>query len=157
MSCQKNLSKALMALHRLAKQLAISFSTWLSNVTGTYTAAPASRSPVARIAWWASLKRKCVFSKATASSKSYLARQHRTRKSGDRGQRGLGSELKTEELNEPPLNERIILAVAGLDKSNAEHFTSAGKPRVAAVSTALGEIISSEQLNAALASQGEDA
>ena len=70
---------------------------------------------------------------------------------------GLGSELKTEELNEPPLNERIILAVAGLDKSNAEHFTSAGKPRVAAVSTALGEIISSEHLNAALAAQGEDA
>lgn len=70
---------------------------------------------------------------------------------------GLGSELTTEELNEPPLNERIILAVAGLDKSNAEHFTSAGKPRVAAVSAALGEIISSEKLNAALATQGEDA
>lgn len=70
---------------------------------------------------------------------------------------GLGSELKTEELNEPSLNERIILAVAGLDKSNDEHFTSAGKPRVAAVSAALGEIISNEKLNAALATQGEDA
>lgn len=70
---------------------------------------------------------------------------------------GLGSELTTEKLNEPPLNERIILAVAGLDKSSAEHFTSAGKPRVAAVSAALGETITSEQLNAALATQGEDA
>ena len=70
---------------------------------------------------------------------------------------GLGSELTTEKLNEPPLNERIILAVAGLDKSSAEHFTSAGKPRVAVVSAALGETITSEQLNAALATQGEDA
>lgn len=70
---------------------------------------------------------------------------------------GLGSELEADVLNEPPLNQRILLAVAGLDKSSAEHFTTAGKPRVAAVSAALGETISGEQLNAALATPGEDA
>ncbi|EGC7427763.1 hypothetical protein NF320_002838 [Salmonella enterica] len=70
---------------------------------------------------------------------------------------GLGSELEADVLNESSLNQRILLAVAGLDKSSAEHFTTAGKPRVAAVSAALGETISGEQLNAALATPGGDA
>lgn len=70
---------------------------------------------------------------------------------------GVGSELTSDVLHEPPLNQRILLAVAGLDKSSAEHFTTAGKPRVAAVSAALGETISGEQLNAALATPGGDA
>lgn len=75
----------------------------------------------------------------------------------DRGQRGPGSELEADVLNESSLNQRILLAVAGLDKSSAEHFTTAGKPRVAAVSAALGETISGEQLNVALATPGGDA
>ncbi|ECY1177895.1 hypothetical protein GFV66_08505 [Salmonella enterica] len=70
---------------------------------------------------------------------------------------GVGSELGADVLNESSLNQRILLAVAGLDKSSAEHFTTAGKPRVAAVSAALGETISGEQLNAALATPGGEA
>lgn len=49
------------------------------------------------------------------------------------------------------LNARIRAAVAGLDKANAEHYTKAGEPRVAAVSASLGETITAEQLKAALA------
>lgn len=48
------------------------------------------------------------------------------------------------------LSDRIRDAVMKLDKTNPEHFTQAGNPRVAAVCTVLGETITGEQLKAAM-------
>lgn len=48
------------------------------------------------------------------------------------------------------LNARILAAVAKLDSGNAEHFTRAGVPRVAAVSEVLGETVTAAQLKTAL-------
>ncbi|HDS8578255.1 TPA: hypothetical protein QH731_003580 [Klebsiella variicola] len=48
------------------------------------------------------------------------------------------------------LTARILAAVNGLDKSDPALFTTAGAPKVAAVSEALGETITAAQLKAAL-------
>ncbi len=48
------------------------------------------------------------------------------------------------------MNARIRTAVASLVKDNPDHFTQAGAPRVAAVSEAMGETVTSAQLKAAL-------
>lgn len=69
---------------------------------------------------------------------------------------GVDSQLN-DALTAQQLSLRILAAVAGLDKANPELFTTAGSPKVAAVSAALGESITSEQLKAAMATQGEDA
>jgi len=61
------------------------------------------------------------------------------------------------QFNSLSLDARILAAVADLDKENSEHYTTTGTPKVAAVSAMLGENITSEQLKAALATQGEDA
>lgn len=50
---------------------------------------------------------------------------------------------------------QIRAAVASLDSENTEHFTQAGKPRVAAVVAALGAEVTGKQIEAALA-EGED-
>lgn len=52
---------------------------------------------------------------------------------------------------------QIRAAVASLDSENSEHFTQAGKPRVAAVVAALGSEVTGKQIEAALAEGGEDA
>ncbi|TKU26469.1 hypothetical protein FDW95_16505 [Citrobacter sp. wls718] len=70
---------------------------------------------------------------------------------------GVGSQLNTDVLNAQQLTLRIIAAVAGLDKNDPDNFTSAGSPKVAVVSAALGESITGEQLKVALASQAGDA
>lgn len=46
---------------------------------------------------------------------------------------------------------QIRAAVASLDSENTEHFTQAGKPRVAAVVAALGAEVTGKQIEAALA------
>lgn len=69
---------------------------------------------------------------------------------------GVDSQLN-DALTAQQLSLRIRAAVAGLDKANPEHFTTTGSPKVAAVSAALGESVTGEQLKAALASQGGDA
>ncbi len=50
---------------------------------------------------------------------------------------------------------QIRAAVASLDSENTEHFTQAGKPRVAAVVAALGSEVTGKQIEAALAEGGE--
>ncbi|HGE8289544.1 TPA: HI1506-related protein [Serratia marcescens] len=52
---------------------------------------------------------------------------------------------------------KIRAAVASLDSENTEHFTQAGKPRVAAVVAALGAEVTGKQIEAALAEDGDDA
>lgn len=69
---------------------------------------------------------------------------------------GVDSQLN-DSLTAQQLSLRILAAVAGLDKANPEHFTTAGSPKVAAVCAALGESVTGEQLKAAMATQGEDA
>lgn len=52
---------------------------------------------------------------------------------------------------------QIRAAVASLDSENTEHFTQAGKPRVAAVVAVLGAEVTGTQIEAALAEGGDDA
>ncbi|MCX9038877.1 HI1506-related protein [Citrobacter portucalensis] len=77
--------------------------------------------------------------------------------SGTLGNLGVDSQLNTDALNAQQITWRILAAVAGLDKNNPNNFTSAGSPKVAVVSAALGESITGEQLKVALASQVGDA
>lgn len=64
----------------------------------------------------------------------------------------VGTELNPDLLNAAQLTARILAVVKGLDKSKTELFTTAGTPKVAAVSAVLGETITAEQLKTALAS-----
>lgn len=65
---------------------------------------------------------------------------------------GMDGELNTDQLNAEQLTLRILSAVGALDKGNPDNFTTAGTPKVAVVSAALGETITAEQLKTALAS-----